>query len=54
MALKEYAYRGGTYLFEEDAVPAGAVLVEQVSASAEPAAVKTRKPQNKAVKPVNK
>lgn len=46
MALKEYKYRGGTYQFDEDRVPKGAVPVEVKVAPA---------PQNKARRsPANK
>ncbi len=46
MALREYEYAGGTYQFDEDTAPQGAVLVETKAAP---------KPANKLGKaPVNK
>lgn len=42
MALKNYEYNGGTYQFDDEAVPAGAVEV------------KAEKPVNKSVAPENK
>lgn len=42
MALKEYAFNGSTYQFDENDVPDGAVLVKQAE------------PKNKQVKPANK
>ena len=43
MALKEYAWRGHTFQFEESEAPVDAVLV-----------CKAQQPANKAAKPANK
>lgn len=49
MTLKEYKWRGGTYQFDEDSVPEGAVLVEPKSLP-----VKAKAPRNKSARPANK
>lgn len=46
MALKEYTYRGGTYQFDEDTAPAGAVPVE-VKVAPSPQNKARRAPANK-------
>lgn len=50
MALKEYAYQGRTYQFEESEAPEGAVelLPRNAKASQAPADKAARRPTNKA------
>lgn len=49
MALKEYVFAGGTYQFDEDEAPEGAVLVE-VKVAPKPENKARKVPANKSVK----
>ncbi|WP_181125595.1 hypothetical protein [Rathayibacter sp. AY1B7] len=47
MALREYDYRGSTYQFDDEDVPAGAVLRTGTKAAAQPRNTAARKPRDK-------